>query len=49
LRPGEAVIIGADFPIPLTFQVREPETKPKSDGPDFQKHWTKNQSTPGNA
>ena len=39
LRPGEAAIIGTDFPIPLTIQIREPETKPKSDGPKFQKHW----------
>ena len=39
LRPGEAAIIGTDFPIPLTIQIREPGTKPKSDGPDYQKHW----------
>lgn len=41
LRPGEAAIIGADFPIPLTIQIREPGMKPKSDGPDFQEHWGK--------
>ncbi|TKB68341.1 MAG: ATP-binding protein [Nitrospira sp.] len=39
LRPGEAAIIGADFPIPLTIQIRKPQTKPKSDGPNFQEHW----------
>lgn len=39
LRPGEAVVIGADFPIPLTIQIREPDTKPKSDGPNYQGHW----------
>ena len=39
LRPGEAAIIGTDFPIPLTIQIREPKTKPKSDGPNFQEHW----------
>lgn len=39
LRPGEAAIIGVDFPIPLTIQIREPATKPKSDGPNFQQHW----------
>jgi len=39
LRPGEAAIIGADFPIPLTIQIREPDMKPKSDGPNFQGHW----------
>lgn len=40
LRPGEAAIIGADFPIPLTIQIREPEMRPKSDGPNFQKYWS---------
>ncbi|MDI6816960.1 MAG: ATP-binding protein, partial [Actinomycetota bacterium] len=44
LRPGEAAIIGADFPIPLTIQVREPVMKPKSDGPNFQEHWGKDKS-----
>ena len=39
LKPGEAAIIGADFPIPLTIQIGKPITKPKSDGPDYQKHW----------
>jgi hypothetical protein len=39
LRPGEAAIIGADFPIPLTIQIREPKMKPKSCGPNFQEHW----------
>lgn len=39
LRPGEAAIIGTDFPIPLTIQIREPSTKPLSDGPSYQKHW----------
>lgn len=39
LRPGEAAIIGTDFPIPLTIQIHEPGTKPKSDGPKYQEHW----------
>lgn len=39
LRPGEAAIIGTDFPIPLTIQIREPNTKPKSDGPKYQENW----------
>jgi hypothetical protein len=39
LKPGEAAIIGADFPIPLTIQIFPPEAQPKSDGPDYQKHW----------
>lgn len=40
LKPGEAAIIGADFPIPLTLQINPPTAKPKSDGPDFQKCWS---------
>lgn len=44
LRPGEAAIIGTDFPIPLTIQIREPVTKPKSDGPDFQRHWAEKEN-----
>lgn len=39
LKPGEAAIIGADFPIPLTIQIFPPETQPKSEGPNYQKCW----------
>jgi hypothetical protein len=39
LRPGQAAIIGTDFPIPLTIQVEKPTIRPKSDGPDYQKYW----------
>lgn len=39
LKPGEAAIIGADFPIPLTIQIFPPQAQPKSDGPDYQRHW----------
>jgi uncharacterized protein len=39
LKPGEAAIIGADFPIPLTIQIDPPEAQPKSDGPNYQKYW----------
>jgi len=39
LAPGEAVIIGADFPIPLTIQVAHPENTPDSRGPDYQNCW----------
>jgi len=41
LRPGEAAIIGTDFPIPLTIQIHEPVIKPKSHGPDFQRYWAR--------
>lgn len=40
LKPGEAAIIGADFPIPLTIQIGKPVTKPKSEGPDYQRGWS---------
>lgn len=39
LKPGEAAIIGADFPIPLTIQVFPPSAKPLSDGPNYQTNW----------
>ena len=39
LKPGEAAIIGADFPIPLTIQMFPPNIKPLSEGPDYQRHW----------
>ena len=39
LAPGEAVVLGSDFPIPLQVQVEPPETPPNSRGPDFQKYW----------
>lgn len=39
LKPGEAAIVGADFPIPLTIQIAPPDAEPKSDGPRYQKHW----------
>lgn len=40
LKPGEAAIIGVDFPIPLTLQVDPPSTRPRSDSPDYQKSWS---------
>lgn len=39
LQPGEAAIIGADFPIPLTIKIRKPQTRPQSDGANYQKGW----------
>ncbi|RQV98370.1 ATP-binding protein [bacterium] len=39
LKPGEAAIIGTDFPIPLTVKIHEPVNKPKSDGPNYQGCW----------
>lgn len=42
LSPGEAAVVGVDFPIPLTVQIAMPPEihKPKSEGPNFQKAWT---------
>lgn len=42
LRPGEAAIIGTDFPIPLTIQIQKPTIRPRSDGPDYQTRWKSN-------
>lgn len=39
LRPGEAAVIGTDFPIPLTIQIGRPTIQPKSDGPNYQQAW----------
>ena len=39
LQPGEAAIIGVDFPIPLTIRVNKPTYRPISDGPNYQEHW----------
>lgn len=44
LKPGEAVIIGCDLPIPLTIQIDEPNDPPKSSGPDYQESWNKNET-----
>lgn len=46
LKPGEAAIIGADFPIPLTIQIFPPEAQPKSDGPNYQERWKLDRSRP---
>jgi hypothetical protein len=40
LSPGQAIVIGVDFPMPLTIQIEKPNQKPDSKGPDYQKHWT---------
>ncbi|HXN25278.1 MAG TPA: ATP-binding protein [Candidatus Dormibacteraeota bacterium] len=41
LSTGQAVIIGVDFPMPLTVQVEKPKQKPDSRGPNYQKYWGK--------
>lgn len=39
LGPGEAAIIGVEFPIPLTIQIEQPakNLRPTSSGPQFTK------------
>jgi DNA helicase HerA-like ATPase len=39
LAPGQALLLGVEFPIPLTIQVSPPDAEPDSRGPNFQKHW----------
>ncbi|EPH1275075.1 ATP-binding protein, partial [Acinetobacter baumannii] len=39
LQPGEAVLIGNDFPIPLTVKIHKPSIEPNSASADFQKKW----------
>ena len=39
LKPGEAAIVGIDFPIPLTIQIKKPTTPPQSSGAQYQTHW----------
>lgn len=39
LRPGEAALLGVDFPVPITVQVAPPVDPPRSDGPPYQKAW----------
>jgi hypothetical protein len=47
LAPGQAAIIGVDFPVPLTVQVSVPDKKPDSRGPDYQTCW-RCEPTPSN-
>lgn len=39
LVPGEAILMGVDFPVPVSIRVQRPVRKPASDGPDYVK-WT---------
>lgn len=39
LSPGQAIVIGVDFPIPLLINMYEPAQRPESHGPSFQTHW----------
>lgn len=39
LTPGEALIIGPDFGLPITVKIMEPEAKPHFEGPNYQNSW----------
>lgn len=39
LAPGEALVLGVDFPNPLRLNVERPSAPPASSGPDFQASW----------
>lgn len=40
LAPGQALLLGADFPVPIPIQIRPPMRKPESKGPDYQQFWS---------
>ncbi len=39
LSEGQAVVIGADLPLPLAIQINKPTQEPDSRGPNYQKLW----------
>jgi hypothetical protein len=39
LAPGEALLLGVDYPIPLIVAIKPPSARPDSRGPDYQAHW----------
>lgn len=40
LAPGQALLLGADFPVPIPIQIHPPTSKPESKGPEYQEHWS---------
>lgn len=46
LAPGQALLLGADFPVPIPIQIRPPTKEPESKGPDYQQHWVDTTSSP---
>lgn len=45
LGPGEALIVGVDFPVPLSVRIDRPGHEPQSKGADYQRHWRKADQT----
>jgi hypothetical protein len=40
LAPGEAILAGVDFPLPLYIRMTPPECRPHSAGADYQRFWS---------
>lgn len=40
LGPGEAIISGVDFPLPLKVRIEPPDAKPTSAGANYQRFWS---------
>ncbi len=43
LTQGQAVLLGAEFPVPLLVKVNMPVKRPNARSADFQKHWALNE------
>jgi hypothetical protein len=41
LSPGEAVMLGIEFAIPLHIKMKPPKDKPISSGPEYQQYWAR--------
>ncbi|MCB0321767.1 MAG: ATP-binding protein, partial [Bdellovibrionales bacterium] len=39
LSPGEAILTGVDFPLPLHVRIHAPACTPRSSGADYQSFW----------
>ncbi|MBS1862163.1 MAG: ATP-binding protein [Actinobacteria bacterium] len=39
LTPGEAVLVGVDFPVPISVRIAAPLRKPESEGPNYRAGW----------
>ncbi|GMA99154.1 hypothetical protein [Pelosinus sp. IPA-1] len=39
LGQGEAILVGADFPMPMPMQIIQPDYSPESNGPAYAESW----------
>jgi hypothetical protein len=46
LAPGQALLLGVEYPIPLVIRITPPTEKPDSKGPDYQRHWRRRSDKP---